>query len=465
MRFCVVSALALFALLLLACGDDGDGGSADLGADALPSDSTVSQDAEATDAAAPQDAEATDAAGQPDAALYSLDTQPPDMPTAPQLTIEQIYLAGTQTGESALVVGPDGTSVLIDFGGSSHTDKILETIDRRLGHRNIDWLVSTHYHSDHVGSFHDLVTPSSANGNQPLQITHGLISRGLYDINSLLMLSISPLRSLCTDLGTSTWSGKRFDMCSGPVEAGCSGLESGSPWPASNCDGLLKGNLLDPADDDQGKVSFIELGDGARLYLFHANGHVATSEGVKSAGAAGIDIGHGGTGPENNRSLGGVIRWGDFSYSFHGDLSEDSEQLVTAQQDKITTSPSEGLLVPAGALDVSKLSHHGLSGSTTQAWVDWLYPDDGQDRNAVVGGNDLYILSPASDVLGRVGSRLSNGYVWTTERSPLGGTHSKLREIHGAVVVQVSDGGTHYEVSGLTSSGPSNEESYTSTVP
>ena len=134
-----------------------------------------------------------------------------------------------------------------------------------------------------------------------------------------------------------------------------------------------------------------------------------------------------------NRSLGGVIRWGSFLFNFHGDLTDTVEKHITSLSSKITTSPKGPSLLPKGDLDVTHLSHHGLEGSTSQGWVDWLLPADGKDRNALVGANGMYMLSPAQGVLNRAGARVQNGYIWLTVPAMMGGKHQRLRVAKGAV--------------------------------
>jgi hypothetical protein len=169
---------------------------------------------------------------------------------------------------------------------------------------------------------------------------------------------------------------------------------------------------------------------------------------VVSAEGEGVAIGHGSTDPENARSLGGLIRWGEFAYAFDGDLTgagdddvPDMEAFIAARADHLREAP-----LPGGALDVAKLSHHGLRSATQQAWVDWLLPADGHDRNAVVGSNRFYLRSPAQSVLDRVGARVTGGFVWVTRLGILPGSHDRMRVADGAVVVEVRDRGARYRV-------------------
>jgi beta-lactamase superfamily II metal-dependent hydrolase len=63
-----------------------------------------------------------------------------------------IYIADTEGGKAALYVAPSGETVLIDTGnpGARDLDRILEMF-AAAGVTKVDYLISTHYHVDHVG--------------------------------------------------------------------------------------------------------------------------------------------------------------------------------------------------------------------------------------------------------------------------------------------------------------------------
>lgn len=444
----VLVAAVVWTWALAACDGGGAGDGADLAVDR----------GGATDIAADAGARDTGDAMLPDLGPDAV--IPPDVGPDATLVIEQIGLSGMM-GAAALVVGPDGTSVLIDVGGDSHAAQVLEAVDRRLGQRVVDWVVITHYHFDHVGGFDKLFQPCAANGNKPITVAHAVVTRGLYDLDSG-QLDEADLKELCQELGKPAWQGKVITLCSGPAAAPCDGA-TGAPWSAAGCPGLLLGNLADPADDTQGALSRIELGGGARLTLYHANSHLATKTGISSAASAGIAVGHGGTFHENARSLGGVIRWGSFLYTFDGDLTGQLEAWVVGSAAEIVDLPGSQPLVPTGALDVAQVSHHGFASSTSQAWVDWLLPADGENRNAVIGATSSYVLPPEPAMLNRVGPRVGNGFIWVTEPGLLGAKHAALKVASGAVVVQVASGGSDYQVFPRTAAGDGPAESFVST--
>ena len=69
-----------------------------------------------------------------------------------------IYVIDTEGGKAALWVAPSGQTVLIDTGspGARDLDRLMEAI-AAAGVTRIDYLISTHYHVDHVGGLQELV--------------------------------------------------------------------------------------------------------------------------------------------------------------------------------------------------------------------------------------------------------------------------------------------------------------------
>ena len=68
-----------------------------------------------------------------------------------------VYVVDVEGGNATLVVSPSGESLLIDTGspGSRDADRITAAA-KDAGLTRIDHLVTTHYHSDHVGGVVDL---------------------------------------------------------------------------------------------------------------------------------------------------------------------------------------------------------------------------------------------------------------------------------------------------------------------
>ncbi|HPV22426.1 MAG TPA: MBL fold metallo-hydrolase, partial [bacterium] len=309
------------------------------------------------------------------------------------------------------------------------------------GKKEIDWVIITHYHNDHIGGFDNLFGSSA---KERINIKKGIVLRGMLDIGSD-MPGVEDFNEFCT-LISGELSAYVVNLCSG-TQMSCGG-GSGGPWPAQNCDGLLKGNLSITDDDSLEFTSFIDLGYGAKIFFTHANGWVSTNGGSTSAEKNGITIGWGNTDEENARSLGGVLKWGNFRYSFAGDTQGRDikiEKFIADNSSKILIHGTDPLVSSTGG-DAMHLSHHGLASSTSAEWIDWLFPNDGKSRNAIVGTTGIYVTSPAQSVLDALGPRLGTGLVWANAKAWTSGTSPKLFVANAAVTVQVENGGNNYKI-------------------
>ena len=80
-------------------------------------------------------------------------------PAAPAKTGKtlDIYVADTEGGKAALFVSPTGQTLLIDSGNPGERDltRILAMLSD-AGVTKLDYLLSTHYHVDHIGGLQEL---------------------------------------------------------------------------------------------------------------------------------------------------------------------------------------------------------------------------------------------------------------------------------------------------------------------
>ena len=81
---------------------------------------------------------------------------PPLAAQSPTKTL-QIYYVDTEGGQATLFVAPSGESLLVDTGnpGTRDPDRIMLALDE-AGVKQIDHLVLTHYHGDHIGGLAEL---------------------------------------------------------------------------------------------------------------------------------------------------------------------------------------------------------------------------------------------------------------------------------------------------------------------
>ncbi len=326
----------------------------------------------------------------------------PPAPWAPgDLIYEQIGLSSGTIGESALIVGPDGTSVLLDVGNDRHADEVTDAVLRHLGVARVDWIVLTHFHADHIGAVDELA----------LEVTEAVITRGPYDLDPA-DANVGEVEELAEHRKTRTF----LDLCTGEVGAPDDIRAEGGPWPASSCPGL---------DTDE---ATIPLGEGAALRVLVANGF--------ALGGRSMDIEI----DENARSLGGTLRWGPFVAWWGGDLSGGGKDTPDVEGWLAEPLPDEVL----PDVNLAHLSHHGISSSTSERWVERIFGSG--DHNALVGATGAYLDAPSEEALEAVSGHLGGGRVWVTETGALAGDDAQMVVAHGSVLTRVQDGGAIYSV-------------------
>lgn len=372
----------------------------------------------------------------------------PAGPIFGELTVWQLELPTgliPKSGEAAVLVGPDGTLVLIDVGNSNHDDEVRAAV-RELntqwltparGYRaraplEVDWVLLTHFHADHIGAFDALTS-----GAEPLLITGGVVHRGFVDVGPAV--NETDFEQVCTRL-RGPLASRSFGLCTAAPEAPC--VVGPARAPATGCPGLTLGDLGTPADDAARQPSFIALGGGARLELLGGSAFMLR-QGVPTAAPA---FGVSDVNEENARSVVGLVRHGPFRFLFAGDLSGSGAATEPDLESFLVQSAPD--VFGALGLDVTHANHHARKTSSNARYVAAAAPADGRARSVLAGINAAYVNSPHQETIDAwtSGGRLGDGRLFVTRRAPAAGVGTWLVDVGGRVVVQTVDSGGGYWV-------------------
>jgi len=431
------------------CGDDDVRRARDAGTDAR------------TDAGAPWDAgEEPDARMAPDGGdadaggAFDAGPEPTGVigPVPGEATILQIDLPTgliPKLGEAAALVGPDGTLVLMDVGNDNHDDDVRAVVEdlntrwitrahgfpRDRGAREVDWIVVSHYHADHVGGLEPLLTGGSA-----VTVTQGIVHRGFTDLGPAVS---EPDVELACDLLRGTLGTLDIPLCAGASEAPCTSSAWTGTYPASQCDALRHGNLADPLDDTTGTPAYIDLGDGARMTFIGANAHVSDGAAIHAMTPFGVAD----TNEENARSVIAIVSYARFRYHWGGDLTGSGDAGEPDVESHLAAAAGDAWYGALG-MDVVHAHHHMRQTSSNPTFVLLTAPSDGRSRNVVGGINGAYLGSPYASVLAAWGDggRLGAGRMWITDAAAGGATHVALVDSGATVIVQTLAHGRGYRV-------------------
>jgi len=390
-------------------------------------------------------------------------------PVPGALTVIQLdmpFVSGfqTPTGESAIIVGPDGTLALIDVGNSMHNDTVrnairnLNTTDLTTARGyavnrealQVEWVLITHLHSDHMGGLAGLLSGADA-----LKVTKGIVYRGMVDLGGSLSLSGNPphdhFDSFCPVMRGA------FQALERPLCHTTQGTPSclsndwgGNRYQASECDGLSHGDLSTSADDAAGAASFISLGGDARITLLGVNGYVRDGNSLVVAPAWAYNDND----QENARSLVGLLSQGAFRYVFAGDLPGSGSKDAPDLESFVIVHAAAANWATLG-VDVSHANHHARKTSSGPAYTASLAPKDGKARNVIAGINAAYIgapftgvASPSKDALESWCSdnHLGGGQFWVTNVAAFSSTVPELVVAKSNVVLQTIQAGMGYRI-------------------
>jgi beta-lactamase superfamily II metal-dependent hydrolase len=246
--------------------------------------------------------------------------------SAPPRTLD-IYVIDAEGGKATLFVSPTGASLLIDSGnpGGRDTDRIMAVLTD-AGIKQIDYLLSTHYHVDHIGGLQELAAR--------IPIRHFLDHGATVEEREQVSGFQQAYAALYGKVGHTV------------VKAGDTVPIAGLEWRIVTSAGRALKTPL--AGGGQPNASCADFAPRENLHD-----------------------------PENGQSVGSVITYGRFRTIDLGDLLWNNEFDLMCPN------------TPVGPVDVYLVSHHGTDPSGSPALVHGLAPRVAVMQNGTRKGGTL----------------------------------------------------------------------------
>lgn len=245
-----------------------------------------------------------------------------------------VYLIDVEGGAATLIVTPAGQAVLIDAGWHTKTlrdSKRVMAAMRSAGVVRLDYLLVSHYHSDHLGGVVELA-PHVSVGEF---LDHGLMEKPLPYVSPELY---SDYVKLSKGHRRAVKPGERITLRS----------EHGGPEPS--------------------------------LFVLASNGVTLTQAGGKpNPVCASAQTGPSDEG-ENANSVGVVLEFGKFRYLAGADLPWDEEMHLVCPTNQI------------GAVNVYQVDHHGKSTSNNPVLIESIDPQVALTNNGPDKAGDASVF-------------------------------------------------------------------------
>ena len=229
---------------------------------------------------------------------------------------------GPVNGDSILIISPTGTTVLVDAGDTGKGKVVLEAL-KRYNVQQLDYLIATHPHPDHIGSADEVIK-----GTKVLNV----IDNGLEPTLPASVARAKPTPTPNTKQPSKRQPDRRpasvkfFDEYKEAVQQSGARYEKAEP-----------GKTLD-------------LGGGARLTILGPTPPVFTKEQMKSGGNE-----------PNANSIVARLDYGNFSLLLPGDAEEQTEHRLLTKDLNLSA-------------DILKVSHHGSKYASAADYLERVKP-------------------------------------------------------------------------------------------
>jgi competence protein ComEC len=239
----------------------------------------------------------------------------------------QIYFIDVEGGQSTLIVSPSGESLLVDTGWPGFNDRDANRIAAAAKSANvkkIDYVVITHYHTDHVGGVPQLLKQIKVGAfvdHGPNTENDELAPEGY----AVYLQAIGKTRRLVVKPGDTI------------------------PIPGINVEIVAAA----------GKAITSPLPGAGQPNPYCASEPMAPSDPSENAASVGI-----------------LVRYGSFKFLDLGDLTRQKEQALVCPRNLL------------GQVDLFLISHHGFSISNSRDMVDALHPRVAVNINSTHKGGD-----------------------------------------------------------------------------
>ncbi len=289
-----------------------------------------------------------------------------------------IYHIDVNMGDAIFFVDTKSKmSLLVDCGNRSYGKNVVAPFLKKLGYDSINYFVATHYDSDHIGGFDEMIE-----GGINFEVVY---DRGDYTD-----------RKVVTATGRNTQYGEYI-------------------YKAGNKRKKLNPGCLNDTNPEQNSIY---LGSETTVEVVAVGGVYIKNDCTKDSIKIKKKY-------DNALSIALVLRNDNFSYFIGGDLTGGGN----GKKDV------EFLIAPAvGDVDVLKLNHHGSATSSNNAFLQTLKPEVTIISVGDGGVNRRYGL-PKQDVLDRVTGLFTNPAIFLTHKGEGGESENSIVEDGHIIII------------------------------